>query len=319
MTVANPMISIVVPVYNAERYLHRCIDSILTQTFSDFELLLIDDGSKDSSGAICDEYAKEDERVRVFHKPNGGVSSARNVGLDNAQGEWITFVDADDRISADFLKLLVGKAADLIVGKSLHFNSEKTFEEGEILPSGYFDGKDKVKKFLSQYLVAHILRTPWGKLFRRSLIGADRFDKTMRIGEDTVFVQRYLLACNSISIEDKALYLYFDEQEKSVKYGMSIEDALYHLNRIIDQYHKLNVKCLHFEKCIFDFMYPLCVNDLHGKPDRWFGNKTVSGLVFSFRSLLTKKRFLKYQLLRLPVVSGFCCEMKKAISRYRTK
>ena len=80
MTVANPMISIVVPVYNAERYLHRCIDSILTQTFSDFELLLINDGSKDSSGAICDEYAKEDERVRVFHKPNGGGEFCKKCG-----------------------------------------------------------------------------------------------------------------------------------------------------------------------------------------------------------------------------------------------
>ena len=92
------MISIIVPVYNTEKYLHRCIDSVLAQTYQDFELLLIDDGSKDSSGAICDEYAAQDTRVRVFHKENGGVSSARNVGLDLAQGEWVTFVDSDDYI-----------------------------------------------------------------------------------------------------------------------------------------------------------------------------------------------------------------------------
>ena len=89
------MVSIIVPVYNTEKFLHRCIDSILAQTYTDFELLLIDDGSKDSSGAICDEYAVKDARVRVFHKENGGVSSARNLGLDNAKGEWITFVDSD--------------------------------------------------------------------------------------------------------------------------------------------------------------------------------------------------------------------------------
>ena len=82
----TPKISVIVPVYNAEKYLHRCIDSILSQTFTDFELLLINDGSKDSSGAICDEYAAKDNRVRVFHKENGGVSSARNLGLDNANG-----------------------------------------------------------------------------------------------------------------------------------------------------------------------------------------------------------------------------------------
>ncbi len=92
------MLSVIVPVYNAEEYLRKCIDSILYQTYSDLELLLINDGSTDSSGAVCDEYARRDDRVRVIHKENGGVSSTRNLGLDLAQGEWITFVDADDWI-----------------------------------------------------------------------------------------------------------------------------------------------------------------------------------------------------------------------------
>ena len=99
----TPIISVIVPVYNVEQYLPRCIDSILAQTFTDFELLLIDDGSKDKSGAICDAYARKDPRIRVFHKPNGGVSSARNMGLDNAKGEWIAFVDSDDWVNEDFL------------------------------------------------------------------------------------------------------------------------------------------------------------------------------------------------------------------------
>ena len=92
----RPIISIIVPVYNTEKYLDQCIQSVLAQTYTNWELLLIDDGSTDSSGAICDKYAAEDNRIRVFHKENGGVSSARNLGLDNAQGEWISFVDADD-------------------------------------------------------------------------------------------------------------------------------------------------------------------------------------------------------------------------------
>ena len=97
-----PMVSVIVPVYNSSQYLHRCIDSILYQSFNDFEVLLIDDGSIDNSGEICDEYAVKDSRVRVFHKENGGVSSARNVGLGNAVGEWVTFVDSDDWIDQDF-------------------------------------------------------------------------------------------------------------------------------------------------------------------------------------------------------------------------
>ena len=98
-----PKVSIIVPVYKAEKYLNRCIDSILAQTFTDWELLLIDDGSPDRSGDICDEYAKKDTRIRVFHKKNGGVSSARNAGLDVAKGQWVVFVDSDDWCEENYL------------------------------------------------------------------------------------------------------------------------------------------------------------------------------------------------------------------------
>lgn len=104
------MISIIVPVYNVERYLSRCIDSILSQTYSDFELLLINDGSSDSSGIICDRYARQDERIRVFHKENAGVVSARNLGLDKAVGEWVTFVDSDDWIDQNMYQTLYNEA-----------------------------------------------------------------------------------------------------------------------------------------------------------------------------------------------------------------
>lgn len=100
----RPLVTVIIPVYNAENTLARCVDSILAQTFTDFELLLIDDGSRDGSAALCDEYAKKDGRVRVFHKENGGVSSARNVGLDNAQGEWLCFCDSDDYTYPCWLK-----------------------------------------------------------------------------------------------------------------------------------------------------------------------------------------------------------------------
>ena len=112
-------ISVIIPVYNTEQYLSRCLDSILSQSFDDFELLLIDDGSTDSSGAICDSYAEKDSRVRVFHKENGGVSSARNLGLDNAKGEWIYFVDSDDEVLPDGLLTMVNcisEEVDVVMG-----------------------------------------------------------------------------------------------------------------------------------------------------------------------------------------------------------
>ena len=99
-------ISIIVPVYNSEKYLDACIDSILSQSFRDFELILVDDGSKDSSAQICDEYASQDTRVRVIHKANGGVSAARNDGLDIAKGEYITFIDSDDWVEREYLETL---------------------------------------------------------------------------------------------------------------------------------------------------------------------------------------------------------------------
>lgn len=101
----QPKISVIVPVYNAEKHLRRCVDSILAQRYTDFELLLIDDGSTDGSGRICDDYAKTTgDKIQVFHKPNGGVSSARNLGLENSHGEWVTFCDADDFVYADWLE-----------------------------------------------------------------------------------------------------------------------------------------------------------------------------------------------------------------------
>ena len=126
----NPKISIIVPVYKAENYLHRCVDSILTQTFSDFEVLLIDDGSPDKSGYICDEYARKDSRVRVFHKENGGVSSARQCGIDNAYGEYTIHADPDDWVEPTMLEELYAKAMD---------------EDADMVICDYYeDGKERI-------------------------------------------------------------------------------------------------------------------------------------------------------------------------------
>lgn len=99
----KPKISVIIPVYNAEKYLRKCIESVLNQTFGDFELLLVDDGSPDHSGEICDEYAQKDSRVHVFHKPNGGTANARNYGLDHSQGDYVAFIDNDDYVEPTYL------------------------------------------------------------------------------------------------------------------------------------------------------------------------------------------------------------------------
>ena len=176
----NPKISIIVPVYNAERYLRRCVDSILCQDFSGFELILVDDGSKDKSGEICDEYAAKDARVRTLHEQWGGVSSARNIGLDYANGEWVTFVDSDDYVSPNYFASLTShESADLIVGQCRHFTQDGKLWIAESLPVQCFQCEEQVGAFLAKYLNAlmktalrdhHSLRMFWGDVIMLNLI-----------------------------------------------------------------------------------------------------------------------------------------------------
>ena len=125
--------SIIIPIYNTAAWIPACIESIINQSFSDFEILLIDDGSTDGSGVICDMYTKTDSRIRVFHKKNGGVSSARNYGLDKATGEWIYFVDSDDELLPDCLRIMTGYIRDDI--DIVLAGYEKYDEQGNLLYS----------------------------------------------------------------------------------------------------------------------------------------------------------------------------------------
>ena len=168
------MISVIVPVYNTEKYLDRCIQSILAQTYTDFELLLIDDGSTDSSGAICDKYAEQDSRVRVFHKENGGVTSARRLGVGNSIGEFVTFVDSDDELHADALLVLTENivADDIdIVASDLKYEDIIT-------------GDEYVRRTLTGKLYNRI----WGNLYRRTLLTDYVMDipRYINIGEDAI-------------------------------------------------------------------------------------------------------------------------------------
>lgn len=205
----SPKISVIVPVYNVEKYLRRCIDSILAQTFTGFELLLIDDGSKDKSGEICDEYAKKDSRVRVFHKENGGVSSARNLGLDNALGEWITFVDSDDYVNTNWLSFYVQAFdADLIIQgcKIVESNVSMTVVmDCDILANGNtrFD-------ILCSLVRKGLLNSPWNKCYKYEIIKKNdlRFVEGVSLSEDLIFVLDFLSLSNSLHIERCATYVY---------------------------------------------------------------------------------------------------------------
>ena len=232
----NPQISIIVPVYKAEQYLPRCICSILTQTFTDFELLLIDDGSPDNSGAICDEYALKDKRIRVFHKKNGGVSSARNLGLDNSRGEWIYFADSDDELIKDGLQILfdgVKNGARFVLA-----GYEKYDETGCLI---YSCNNLKQKTLDNNESILYMFKPIdyeyhgylWCKLFHAQTIKSQslRFNEEIYFNEDRLFIVQYLCHNNMRCFyTTKPVYKYFIHKNSAMA---SIEQS-FNYNLITD-------------------------------------------------------------------------------------
>ena len=214
-----PKISVIVPVYNTEKYLHRCIDSVLAQTYKDFELLLIDDGSKDSSGAICDEYAARDSRVKVFHKENGGVSSARNAGLAIASGDWIMHLDGDDWIEPDMLERLIQKGedtgADIVMGDFLFAYSDR-----DILYS-LPDWDNNKTASLNRYITS-VWTCVWGGIHKRSLYEVYQLKSPQGVTycEDFHLMARLCYHAKKVVNVHQPFY-HYRQQEGSVMHNLS--------------------------------------------------------------------------------------------------
>ena len=190
--------SVIVPVYNIEKYLPRCINSILSQTYSDFELILVDDGSTDNSGLICDEYAEKDKRIRVYHKPNGGVSSARNMGIDHATGEFIVFIDSDDVADSCLLQNLAHSDCDLVSIGFDDYSPNNTVKKSFLEPSFSFslDSEENILQFVSFSGYVFV----WAKRYKRSIIVQNniRFNENLEFSEDIIFNNAYILKCFSL-------------------------------------------------------------------------------------------------------------------------
>lgn len=247
------LISIIVPVYNAEKYLRRCIDSILAQTYKDFELILIDDGSSDLSGAICDQYAAAHHRVKTLHQTNAGVSAARNVGINVAIGKYVCFVDADDAIEQtyldNFLELALSTSPQLVI------QGEKIVYKNRVEAITF---KQRKSDNLSTALTESILtfRGPYCKLYLRDIISSNniKFPEGMQFGEDSIFYLQYLLHCKSISISDKSAYLYTANSEGGLckqpiaplEYLSFLELNSSIISKIENQIHRKFTHSVHF-------------------------------------------------------------------------
>lgn len=233
------MISIVVPVYKVEQCLARCIDSILAQQYADLELILVDDGSPDRSGEICDAYALKDARIHVLHQQNQGVSSARNHGIELAKGEYITFVDSDDYLDQDFLSSFdLEHGADLQVQGMITTYPDK--DNQTLLPTVTNGQNTSVYEALSCADNVRFLFSPWAKLFRTSILRDHvvSFPTEICYTEDEVFVKRFLTHAISVRVFGQAHYYYTHESSAPLSGRDYSSEELHKCLRIEHAAHK---------------------------------------------------------------------------------
>ena len=213
-----PLISVIIPVYKTGKYLPDCINTLLAQTYQNFEILLINDGSPDDSGEVCDKLALTDPRIRVYHKENGGVSSARNLGLDHAKGEYIAFVDSDDGVSASFLeeryRNAIQTGSDASICEFQLVEEDTPFIEAaekpyEVLSFSRLEGTRNA--IVCKYYAGSSCMV----LFKRKLVEQVRFRKNIHIAEDVLFVIDALLRADRICYTKKPLYFYVDHPTSS--------------------------------------------------------------------------------------------------------
>lgn len=215
-------ISVIIPVYNTEDRLKRCLDSVVAQTFKDFECIVVDDGSNDQSPRIIDEFAAKDSRFTAIHKPNGGVSSARNEGLKVSKGEWVVFLDSDDSIKPNHLEAMLSIVED---GVDIIFTGyEQNIEENKIAKGHQYDrhvyhGKDRIAEFLDSTDVLNYM-IPWDRMYRRIVIKNHnlKFDTNLSLSEDRLFCYQYLLHTSGIATISDITYVHDATDLNSLSY-----------------------------------------------------------------------------------------------------
>ena len=299
----NPKVSVIVPIYNAEKYLHRCVDSLLNQTFSDFEILLIDDGSPDNSGIISDEYAQKDTRVRVIHKKNGGVSSARQCGIDNALGEDVIHADPDDWVESRMLEDLYNKAieedADLVICDFFIDYADKMVYQKQRPMSTDHEG---VLKELFQHLHASC----WNKLIRRACIQDTGicFDPELSFCEDLYYHSSLLMHDIAIAYLPKAYYHYDQAiNGDSIVRKYKIETYEYDL-MLYDKVVKLLVNTSAYDSARANMGYLLVLRAFFGNV---FNSKEFKSKFYSYRGCIKEKLRMRKTNVLLCYMLYFSC------------
>lgn len=212
------LISVIIPIYNTEKYLDKCLESVINQTYQNLEIVLVNDGSTDGSGAICDEYAKRDSRIKVIHKENGGVSSARNKALEIANGEYVGFVDSDDSIELNMyenlLTFLIENEADLAICNQVIVTEQGKKRSSRIDECLIIDKKRALEEVL---LSRAFCGGPCNKLFKKSICIDLRFPEDIFFGEDLVFVVQAIKNAKTVALIPDVYYNYYERSESATK------------------------------------------------------------------------------------------------------
>jgi len=206
----NELISVIIPVYNVEKYIEQCIKSVSNQTYKNIEIILINDGSKDTSGEICNEYAKKDDRIKVIHTENFGVSNARNIGIDEAKGDYLTFIDADDYVDEKYVEQLYAQCkntkSDISITGTIDFKDEDNkIKNKASCCTKTLNKKDAIKEMLNEKYYVGVV---WGKMYKKELWNGIRFNLNTKIAEDLEVLYLIFKKCTLVSV-DTANHLYY--------------------------------------------------------------------------------------------------------------
>lgn len=241
-------ISIIIPIYNGEKYLEKCLESISNQTYPELEVILVNDGSTDTSKEICEKWARKDCRFNLYNNENQGVSSSRNFGIKQATGEYITFVDCDDFLAKDALEILLQTASqgyDLIIANHARYYDEQNVTLNVDIPTREYNKKEFLDTFWKLY-DSFVINSPWGKLYKKEILQSKKieFPTDYELGEDLIFNLQYIEKSNTFYTINQNLYYYRDTTDSlTTKYNENYLKIQLELNRYIEDFLIRNNAC----------------------------------------------------------------------------
>lgn len=315
------LISVIVPIYNVEKYLIRCIDSILNQTYKNIEIILIDDGSPDKCPEICDEYLKKDQRIKVIHKKNGGLSDARNAGMEIAKGDYISFVDSDDYIYEEMYENLINLMD--IYKVDIASCSVQKFYEDENINLNYnkkydikiYSNEEALKSLIEEQ---DIKQTVWNKIYKRHIINDIKFE-VGKIHEDEYWTYQIIGNANNIAYINKPMYYYLQRKDSIMgkEYSEKRLNAIYsrkaRLDYIEQKFPKLlkEAKMSLFFTCVYHYQYLMRTKNINNKLELFqIINSYAKNIKFSKNDIkiLSLKQKIWFVIAKVSLKG--CCQIR---------